>query len=430
MMRASDAANAGAATWSDPAALIRVQRRTLGVLVVGQVLGGLSLGSSLALGALLAEAVSGDAALSGMAATLSTLGAAVVAVPLAALAGRRGRRIALSLGSATAAVGAALAIVAAVVGSFPLLLVAFAMIGSGAAVGLQSRFAASDLADPRHRGRDLSVVVWSTVVGAVAGPNLVGPGEALGDAFGLPPLSGVFLFALAAQIAAAVLYFAGLRPDPLLLRDRLALSAAEAPAGSPVAEERTDRMLVAFAFVALGLSHATMVSVMAMTPVHLMQSGATIQIVGIVISLHIAGMFLFSPLFGIMADRFGRVPTVLAGQVLLVAAVATTGFGADAGGSVTVGLVLLGVGWSASTVAASALLTDAVATPARTRVQGRADLVMNLAGAVGGAGAGPVLVLLGFAGMSFAASGLVVVVLIAAAVVITRRPGVLRAGPA
>ena len=72
-------------------------------------------------------------------------------------------------------------------------------------------------------------------------------------------------------------------------------------------------MLVAFAFVALGLSHATMVSVMAMTPVHLMQSGATIQIVGIVISLHIAGMFLFSPLFGIMADRLGRVPTVLGG---------------------------------------------------------------------------------------------------------------------
>ena len=95
----------------------------------------------------------------------------------------------------------------------------------------------------------------------------------------------------------------------------------------------------------------------------------------------------------------------------------------------TVGLVLLGVGWSASTVAASALLTDAVATPARTRVQGRADLVMNLAGALGGAGAGPVLVLLGYAGMSFAASGLVLLVLAFAAVVLLRRRGTPRLAP-
>ena len=65
----------------------------------------------------------------------------------------------------------------------------------------------------------------------------------------------------------------------------------------------------------------------------------------------------------------------------------------------TVALVLLGLGWSASTVSGSALVSDLVTGEARVRVQGRTDTIMSLAGAVGGASAGPVLALLGYAGV-------------------------------
>jgi len=373
------------------------QRRSVALLAAGQVLGGLGLGATLSLGAIIAASLSGSPAWSGMAATMSTLGAAAAAIPLARLARARGRRVALTVGALVAALGAVGTIASVVLESFPLLLVALAALGSGSAVALQARFAATDLADERHRARDLSLVVWATSIGAVVGPNLVGPGEQVGAAIGLPPLAGPFVFTIAAQLAAAVVYVAGLRPDPLLLRQRLDAAPATPTTAAPtVARPRR----AVFAITAIALSHAVMVSVMSMTPVHLSGHGSSITVVGLVISLHIAGMYALSPVFGALADRLGRLPVIVAGQSVFVAALVTVALGAGSNVGVTAGLVLLGLGWSASTVAASALLAESVAAGRRSILQGRSDLAMNGAGALGGALAGPALTLVGYPGLA------------------------------
>jgi MFS family permease len=382
------------------------QRRSVALLSAGQVLGGLGLGAGLSLGAIIAAELSGSPAWSGMAATMTTLGAAAFAIPLARLARSRGRRVALTVGALVAALGAVATIASVVADSFPLLLVALAMLGSGTAVALQSRFAATDLATPKHRARDLSLVVWATSLGAIVGPNLVGPGEWVGAALGLPPLAGSFVFTVAAQLVAAVVYTVGLRPDPLLLRQELdAVPATPSSVAPAVARPHH----AVFAITAVALSHAVMVSVMSMTPVHLSGHGSSITIVGLVISLHIAGMYLLSPVFGALADRAGRVAVVLLGQAIFVAALVTVAVAADSHTGVTVGLVLLGLGWSASTVAGSALLSESVAAERRSIMQGRSDLAMNGAGAVGGALAGPVLALLGYSGLAVVALAIVVV---------------------
>lgn len=396
-----------------PIDVASVQRRARSTLMAGQVLAGLGMGSTLSIGAILAAEVSGSPAFSGLAATMATLGAALAAIPLARLAGRAGRARALATGALTAAAGAVLAIIAAGLPSFPLLLVGIMLIGVGTAVNLQSRFAAADLAAPATRGRDLSLVVWATTVGAVSGPNLIGPGEQLGAAIGLPPLSGPFLFTVVAQIAAATLYLVALRPDPLRLALQLArdAAAAAAEAGESVTQAaRSDRAGIRLALVALALSHATMVSVMAMTPVHLTDHGASLVIVGFTISLHIAGMYALSPVFGILADRLGRWWTILFGQSLLVASLLFTALGAENEAAVVVGLILLGLGWSASTVAGSALLTESTAPERRPVIQGRSDLLMSGSGAVGGLLAGPTLAALGYSGLSFVTLGLVAIV--------------------
>jgi MFS family permease len=138
-----------------------------------------------------------------------------------------------------------------------------------------------------------------------------------------------------------------------------------------------------------------------MTPLHLIHAGATLSIVGFTISLHIAGMFALSPVFGILADRLGRFPIIIVGQALLLVAAVITALGAHQANVVMVGLIMLGLGWSASTVAGSALLNDASPTAERVRLQGRSDLAMNLAGAVGGAVSGPLLALLGYPGLAW-----------------------------
>lgn len=378
----------------------QVQRRTVWVLSLGQVLGGIAFGATLSLGAVLAAEIAGDEAYSGLAAAAVTFGTAAVAVPLAALARRFGRRIALTTGMATALVGVVLVVFAIGARSFPLLLGAFLLIGGGQAANLQTRFAAADLADDTTRGRDLSIVVWATTIGAVLGPNLTGPGEIVGDAVGMPPLSGPYLFTIVGQLLAIALYLVALRPDPLLLAQRIvAQRTVEGGSTPPIA--KSDRPVVArYAIFAIAAAHGVMVSVMAMTPVHLLHHGADLAIIGLTLSLHIAGMYALAPVFGILADRLGRVPTILVGQVLLAAALLTASFGQDSQGAVTGGLVLLGLGWSATTVAGSALLTEASSESRRTRRQGLSDFTMSMVAAIGAIIAGFVLGAIGYGGLA------------------------------
>lgn len=389
-----------------------VQRRTVGVLSAGQVLGGLAFGATISLGAVLAADISGDEALSGLATAGVTLGAAAVAVPLAMLARRRGRRVSLSVGMSIALLGVVGVVVAAQFRSFPLLLLAFALIGAGQAANLQTRFAAADLATDATRGRDLSIVVWATTVGAVLGPNLVGPGEALGAEVGMPPLTGPYLFTIVGQILAILLYLLALRPDPLLLAQQV---AATRGADGGVSIAHPDRPVPArFAIIAIAGAHGVMVSVMAMTPVHLLHHGATLTVIGMTISLHIAGMYALSPIFGILADRWGRVATILLGQALLAASLVVAAVGQELTGAVTVALVLLGLGWSASTVAGSALLTETSGEQERPARQGRSDLTMNLVGAGGAIAAGGILAWIGYGGLAVTA-----LVIVAAVVALT-----------
>jgi MFS family permease len=237
----------------------------------------------------------------------------------------------------------------------------------------------------------------------------------------------VFVFAVAAQLVAALAYAVFLRPDPLTVAKRLALDAAPT-VGSDGASGQVgppaphgDLGLVRLAILATALSHATMVALMAMTPVHLMHGGASLSVVGLTLSLHIAGMFALSPVFGILSDRLGRLPTILLGQAMLVFAALVTALGSHDQRLVVTGLILLGLGWSASTVAGSALLNDAAPAAQRVRLQGRGDLAMNLAGALGGALSGPVLAFVGYTGLAWGLLLPVVVVVIASVWGLTRQ---------
>ncbi|MFK3834080.1 MFS transporter [Microbacterium sp. NPDC087868] len=397
-----------------------VQRRTVLVLSLGQVLGGIAFGATVSLGALLAADISGDDALSGLATASVTLGAALCAIPLARLAARVGRRRALTLGNLFALVGIAVVILAASLRVFPLLLAGILMIGAGNAGNLQSRFAATDLAVPAHRGRDLSIVVWATTIGGVAGPLLLGPGEIVGAAIGMPPQTGSYVFSFVAQSAALVLYLVALRPDPLLAAQRIATVAAAASSVQAV-----DRPVVArYAMFAIAGSHVVMASVMAMTPIHLSHMAHSMhaghdaaaaaadvsQLVGITIALHVAGMYALSPVFGILADRWGRLRVVLFGQVLLGGSLIFAIFANDRAWGVMVALILLGLGWSAATVAGAALLTESSAPELRTRRQGRSDSLMSLSAAAGAVLAGVILSNFQYAGLGIAASVLVLII--------------------
>ncbi len=382
-------------------------RSRLPHLAAAQTLSGVGVAGGIAVGALLAEQVTGSASMAGLAQTASVLGGALLAVPLATLAEHRGRALALSTGYALASVGAVVIMLGAVGDSFATILAGLMLFGGGTATGLQARYAAIDgVAGPR-RGRILSIVVWSSTIGAVLGPNLAGLGGDAGDAVGIPRLAGPFLFSLVAFVLAGaiVLFLPG---------GRTPLTHHEAPTTTARALRAVRASPSALAGMsAVAGSHAVMVAVMVMSPVHLGRGGATLQIVGLVISLHIAGMYALSPVMGALADRWGPRRTIGLGVAILLASLITSATAPpDESTQVGVALVLLGLGWSACLVAGSALLTASVPSEIRTKVQGTGDLVMGLAAAAAGVCSGPVMEAAGYSWLSIAAIALLVPIVV------------------
>lgn len=398
-----------------------VQRRTVGVLVVGQMLTGVGIATGVSVGALVATDLFERRDLAGLVQTAVVLGAAVLALPTARVSARLGRGPGLAAGLVVGATGAGLVVLAAVTDTVLALLVGSFLLGAATAASLQARFAATDLARPDERARALSFVVWATTIGAVLGPNLVGPAARLAGWVGVPDLAGPYLVSAVALSAAAVVMLAGLRPDPL----RLAAIDPTATTVRPslrrgLALARTSRG-VATAVVTAAVAHTVMVMVMVMTPVHMSDGGASITVIGLVISGHIAGMYALSPVMGWAADRFGRVTVALGGAGALALASAMAAVSAPGPSPVlAIGLVLLGLGWSACLVSASALLADTTAVADRPAAQGTSDAAMSLSAALGGVVAGLLVATAGFATLGWV-SAVLASALVAGLVVLRRR---------
>jgi MFS family permease len=390
-----------------PVAVPVTQRRILRVLVTSQILGGIGVGSGISVVGLMAYDLSGRESLSGVSASAGVIGTALMAALIARITGVGGRRPALSTGYAVGALGAVLAVVAAIQGNFPLHVLSSFLFGSASASNFQARFAATDLAEPDRRAGSLSTVVWATTIGAVLGPNLTGPGERFAIWVGLPPLAGAYTFSFAVFVCAALVQFFGLRPDPLLTARAIEAGKGHAVAASTLREAWkiiASRAEVRMAVSAIGAAHAVMVGVMVMTPVHMKHEGAELRLVGLTISLHVLGMYAFSPLVGRLADRIGLAPTImLGGAQFIIACLLLAQSPADGSIAFTSGMVLLGLAWSFCLISASALVTQATATHERASVQGLTDLVMSLSGGAAGILAGVILGVAGYSGLAYLA---------------------------
>ncbi|MDX8146239.1 MFS transporter [Lentzea sp. BCCO 10_0061] len=390
----------------------RVQRKVVRVLTGTQILGSAAVTIGLAFSTLIAASLSGSEAVGGLAQTAAVAGAAMLALPGARLAQRSGRRPALVLGYGMGGLGALIAAVAVGFGLWQVLLVGLLLFGGASSANYAARYAATDLAHPQRRARELSRVVWAAMIGAIIGPNLADPAGKAAASLGLPAGVGPFLLAAVVLGAAVLVIQFGLRPDPLVVvKSTRPVESPDCCAGGASGESprglkvwATLGPMARLALVGVTLCHTAMVGLMSMTPVHMNHAGSSLRVVGIVISLHVAAMYAASPLFGWMADRLGRVPVLAIGASLVVAASGVAGMAPSHDApQLAAGLALLGFGWSAGMVAGSALLTESVRVEDRPAAQGLSDLVMNVGAAVGGAVSGIVVT-----AWSYAALGLIV----------------------
>jgi MFS family permease len=364
-----------------------VQRRTVRVLIAAQLLGALGLAAGGTAGSLLAAQITGNEAAAGLPLSMLVLGSGVAAVAVTRIMERTGRRTGLATAHLSGALGAGVVVAAAALPSWPMLLLGCGLLGGGNAAVMLARYAAADLSS--RSGRSISAVVTAASAGAVVGPNLLGAAGSLARTLNLPGPAGLFLLAIPAFAGAAVVLLVFLRPDPLQVAR--AATAAPARSGGSLAALLGDSH-IRFALLVLGVANLAMVGVMAVGPVHMHVHGTGLGLVGLVISAHIAAMFLPSPLTGWLSDTFGgRAVAALGASLLVGAGVVAALAGSDLPGIVAA-LLMLGVGWNAGLIGGSTLLRDAQVDPAlRTRAEGLGELGMGAAAALGGSGAGLLL---------------------------------------
>ena len=367
-----------------------IQRRTLRTLMGGIVPGGAAMSSAYSSAAILGEELTSNQLLGGLAASGLTTGAAITAIPLARVMARRGRRVGIAGGYALAGVGALACLLAAQVGWYPLLVLGMLSVGMGYASNMAARFASADLAE--EPGSAIGMLIWASTFGSVLGPLLgFGPLRSLATLLGLHELAGPYLLSVLLFGIAALSVHLFLRPDPLVVAGGLGNVEEREPLRSfirPIVGSPDGRLAVG----SMVVGHVVMVGIMTMMPLHMRSGGHELQVIGLMISLHIVGMYAFSPIVGRLVDRLGPHLLIAFGSVLLA-------LGADVAAhdeahqslGAFVGMFIVGIGWSFGLIASSALLVRTFDGPNRVGIQGLADMCMTTGGASAGIVAGLVL---------------------------------------
>jgi len=406
-----------------------VQRHTTRVLMATVGAAGMGMAGGYSGTSLAAQDMTNSDGWATFAATMISVGGAIATVPLARYMANHGRRPGLAWGWTFAFAGAVLAFFAVVIEFYPLLVIGVLGIGVGNGTNLAARYTAADLALPERRARAIGILVWAASIGSVLGPTVaLGPTGWVAEQMGLAELAGPYLLGMVVFSGAAVFVHLNLRPDPLLLARELEGEEARLAKRPSLVESFTKLFRhrpAALAVAAMAVGQAVMAAVMTVTPLHMNDGAHEKQIIGLVISLHIVGMYFFAPLVGWLVDR-------LPANVMVAAAGITLFFGGEVAShtdpedslGVFVGLFLVGLGWSFAMISGSALLTSAFPAHERASVQGAADFTMVAAGALASLASGVIVELFSFHALSHWAA-IVSLSLVAAAlypVVIRTKP--------
>jgi MFS family permease len=294
-------------------------------------------------------------------------------------------------------------------------------LGAGATVGAllaEDMLGATELSGLAVALFTLGSAGAAMLVGGVSERHGRRPGLGVGYLLGALGGAGIVLAAVldsaALLLPSLLVYGAGAATN---LQARYAGSDLAAPDRRGTA---LSTILVATTLGAVAVTtQLAMVAVMTGTPIHMRDHGHGLGATGWVISLHIAAMFLPSPVTGRLADRYGSRPVIGAGGLfLLVAGVVGAVVPGESMAGLTVALVLLGLGWNLGLLGGTTLLATAVPLEGRARVQGRVDVAVALAGATGGLSSGLVVAAAGYGTLSLV-SGVLAIVALAVAL----RPG-------
>lgn len=362
-----------------------VRQRLTAVLFTGQSFFSAGMIATFTLMAIIAADLSGNVATAGIPSTLTLLGRAFAAYPIGVLMDKAGRRIGLSVGFGLALAGCVIAIWAIIAGTFIGFCLGAAFMGMGRAATDQSRYVAAEVYAADKRAKVIGFIVFAGTIGAVFGPALVTPSLSIAQLIGLPEMTGPFLIGILLYFLGLIITFFLLRPDPKMI-GALVDSAEHHTTQTAPARPLTkifQQPTVILAVAAMIIGQLVMALIMVITPLHMDHQSHSTTSISFVISAHTFGMFALSGVTGWLIDRFGRIPLIIVGALVLIAASLLTATSTTVG-TLAFALFLLGLGWNFCFIAGSSLLSDSLFASERARTQGLSEMLVALAAGLAG----------------------------------------------
>ena len=402
------------------------------VLVISQLFAGAGIAAGLSAGALLAQDLFGNDALTGLPFVFFSTGSACASLLIGRISQKRGRRPGLSSGFFLGCIGAVGIIVFTIISNVVLFFVMLFIYGAGSATALQARYAGTDLAKPMQKATSVGIVLIASSFGVFVSPLFTDALSALAVSWGASDKVGVFIIASIGYLISGSIVCVFMRPDPLLTARALESQASRSVKQSGSAssesddgtarERRSNRQKIILGVFVMTVAFVVMILIMTMTPLHMQHHDNDMTVISWVISIHLAAMYLPSLFSGMIVDKLGALRTAeLSGVVLLLsgvlAALATNGQLV----LMIVSLTLLGVGWNFGFISGTAIVLEGVAPEKRAKQQGRTDVFIALAGAAAGFFSGVILAGVGFVILALFGSAIALAMLVLVFVISRKR---------
>ncbi len=372
-----------------------IRQRITVALFAAQSLFSASTIAAFTLTSIIAVDLSGLDSRAGWPTTVTLLGRALLAYPLGWLMGRIGRRLGISFGFAIGVAGVLISAVSIIFGSFFWFLFGAALIGGSRAVIEQGRYVAAEVFPLSRQAKIIGTIVFAGTIGAIGGPLLVDPSGVFSEnVFGVTANAGPFFLAAVFMLLGGLVVFIFLRPDPLTIsrqmaadqRDVDARAGKESVPARPLSEIFS-KFQVLLAVASMMIGQLVMTLLMVITPLHMSHHDHTNKSISWVIMAHTLGMFGLSGVTGWLIDRFGRIPMIITGTMVLTAACLIAPISTEVP-LLALSLFLLGLGWNFCFVAGSSLLSAELTADERGQAQGVSEVAVALGAGIGSLGTG------------------------------------------
>jgi MFS family permease len=359
-------------------------KRNMALFALSLSFSGIGMQFAFSIGPLMVLTLTGSASLAGLFIGALGLSRFLVSYSVGKITDTYGRKPGIFLGLVLGLAGAIIIGASVDVHSFALLAAGMLIFGMGMSAAQQLRVAATDMVPAHHRAQALGYVGLGAVASLLISPWVISGAEMLAPRLGQNAMALPW-YLLPILIVIGMVLIAFVRPDP----KEIGMNLARYYPGYVVPQPRRGpatfhssllwrQPRLCLATVANCAAQGNMSIVMVLTSLVLHEHGHSLSAIVFSHMFHSLGMWAFTIPLGKLSDRFGHERVMIPGLATGLIGAAMVAF-TPAYLTVTVGTFLVGIGWAAANVAATAIVADQFETHERGRAIGVSD---SLAGGI------------------------------------------------